>query len=289
VVQSPSHRFGQVIGNLLESIVQPLLVDFCSERDLYLDYQGRPRSVRKGKKVRWQDDYGNQHDLDYVIERNGTDSSVGQPIGFIEVAWRRYTKHSRNKAQEMQGAVLPLAEKYRWNNPFLGVVLAGEFTDGSIDQLRSLGFQLLHFPYEVIVDVFAREGIDIRFDESTPDEEFQQCINTLEDAPESFWHQIKTRLLESNREGIRGFLHELDARLGRNVERIAIVPLYGRDIEFYTIESALEFLEHHSIYEQSATFRKYEILVKFSNGDRAEATFTTKEKTKQFLQFVVSQ
>jgi hypothetical protein len=289
MARSPSHRFGQIIGNLLESIVQPLLSEFCADRSLYLDYQGRKRSFRKGKKVSWKDDYGNQHDLDYVIERNGTDASLGQPVGFVEVAWRRYTKHSRNKAQEIQGAVLPLAEKYRWNNPFLGVVLAGEFTDGSIEQLRSLGFQILHFPYEAIVDIFAKEGVDIRFDESTPDEEFRQRVKTLEGAPQLLWHQVRTRLLESNREGIQEFLHKLDERLGRNVERITIIPLYGRDIVFYTLKSALDFPELHSIYEQSAIFRKYELLVKFSNGDRVEATFATKEKTKEFLQFVASQ
>ena len=269
--------------------MRPLLHEFCTDRDLYLDYQGRQRSFRRGKKVRWQDDYGNTHDLDYVIERNGTDNSLGQPIGFIEVAWRRYTKHSRNKAQEIQGAVLPLAEKYQWNNPFLGVVLAGEFTGGSIDQLPSLGFQILHFQYEAIVEVFLREGIDIRFDESTPDEVFQRCVKSLEDAPQLLWNKVATHLLELNREGIQEFLLELDKRLGRSVERITIIPLYGRDIDFYSLESALEFLKSHSIYEQSATFRKYELLVKFSNGDRVEATFTTKEKIIEFLQFVVSQ
>ena len=289
MAQSPSHKFGQIIGNLLESIMRPLLLEFCTDRNLYLDYQGRQRTFRRGKKVRWKDDYGNAHDLDYVIERNGTDDSLGQLVGFIEVAWRRYTKHSRNKAQEIQGAVLPLAEKYQWNNPFLGVVLAGEFSGGSIEQLRSLGFQILHFQYEAMVEVFLREGIDIRFDESTPDEEFQQCVRSLENAPQLFWNQVTTHLLELNREGIQEFLLELDRRLGRSVERITIISLYGRDIDFSSLESALEFLKSHSIYEQSATFRKYELLVKFSNGDRVEAMFTTKEKIMEFLQFVVSQ
>jgi len=76
---------------------------------------------------------------------------MGTPAAFIEVAWRRYTKHSRNKAQEIQGAILPLAEKFRWSNPFLGAVLAGVFTDGSLEQLRSLGFHVLYFPYETLV------------------------------------------------------------------------------------------------------------------------------------------
>lgn len=269
--------------------MRPLLQEFSTERNLYLDYQGKQRSFRQGKKVRWQDDYGNAHDLDFVMERSGTDDAQGQPVAFIEVAWRRYTKHSRNKAQEIQGAILPLAEKYQWSNPFLGVVLAGEFTDGSTEQLSSLGFQILHFQYGAIVEAFVKEGIDIDYDESTPDEEFQQRIKSLEDAPQRFWHQVSTRLLKSNHEEIQKYLQELDRRLGRSVERITIIPLYGREIEFHSLESAMEFLDSHSIYEQSAIFRKYELLVRFSNGDRVDATFNTKEKTKQFLQFVASQ
>ena len=45
---------------------------------------------------------GNVHDLDYVFEQGGTEATIGQPKAFIEIAWRRYTKHSRNKAQEIQ-------------------------------------------------------------------------------------------------------------------------------------------------------------------------------------------
>jgi hypothetical protein len=42
-----------------------------------------------------------------------------------------------------------------WNNPFLAAVLAGVFTTGSLEQLRSLGFQVLYFPYETLIAAFA--------------------------------------------------------------------------------------------------------------------------------------
>ena len=143
MAESPSHKFGQIIGNLIEALIEPFLSDFAKENHLYLDHQKNPRKSRKGKKVTWEDPYGNVHDLDYVLERNGTDTITGTPVAFIEVAWRRYTKHSRNKAQEIQGAILPLAERFQWSNPFLGAVLSGVFTEGSLEQLRSLGFQVL--------------------------------------------------------------------------------------------------------------------------------------------------
>lgn len=113
MAESPSHKFGQIIGNLLEEVIQPFLDDFARSHNLYLDYQNNLRPARSGKKVTWKDSYGNTHDLDYVLERNGTPDTVGTPVAFIEVAWRRYTKHSRNKAQEIQGAILPLAERFQ--------------------------------------------------------------------------------------------------------------------------------------------------------------------------------
>lgn len=182
MAESPAHKLGQFIGNLVESVIEPYLSDFAEKRNLYLDYQKRPRKTRKGKKVAWEDSYGNVHDLDYVMEMGGTDTATGVPVAFIEVAWRRYTKHSRNKAQEIQGAVLPLAEKFQWSKPFLGAVLAGVFTGGALEQLRSLGFCVLYFPYDTLVAAFAQEGIDIAFVETTPETAFQRCIRKIEKA-----------------------------------------------------------------------------------------------------------
>jgi hypothetical protein len=51
--------------------------------------------------------------LDFVLEKDGSVVTRGTPIAFIETAWRRYAKHSRNKAQEIQGAIIPLLETHR--------------------------------------------------------------------------------------------------------------------------------------------------------------------------------
>ncbi len=180
MAKSPSHRFGQVIGNLLEDVMRPRLQAFCRERGLYLDVPGPRPGVRKGKNVRWADHYGNKHDLDFVIEKGGSLEEQGRPVAFIEAAWRRYTKHSRNKAQEIQGALLPIAERHGWDKPFLGAILAGEFTSGSIGQLQSLGFWTLHIPYSTIVDAFAAVGLVAAYDEATPDAEFQNRVTRIE-------------------------------------------------------------------------------------------------------------
>jgi hypothetical protein len=289
MAESPAHKFGQVIGGLLESVVLPPLEQFCEKQGLYLDYQKKIRPARRSRKMSWQDLYGNFHDLDFVIERNGSDYEMGEPVAFIEAAWRRYTKHSRNKAQEIQGAILPLAEKYRWNNPFLGAVLAGVFTNGSLEQLRSQGFQVLYFPYETLIASFASEGIDIRFDESTPDDDFRRCAEQIANASDEVMQRIKEYLIQANSIQIAQFFEALDARLGRAINRVVVIPLYGRANEFVSIEDALMFLDSHAIYEGSGEFRKYEVLVEFSNGDKVDAFFNTKQKVREFLSFVSAQ
>src|SRR6266436_4004086 len=135
MAQSPSHRFGQIIGDMLEWAVRPILEAIAKELGLYLDGKGERKARGTKRKVAWMDALGNTHDLDYVFEFGGSDEQIGSPRAFIEIAWRRYTKHSRNKAQEIQGAILPLAERYSEYHPFLGVVLGGVFTDGSLNQL----------------------------------------------------------------------------------------------------------------------------------------------------------
>lgn len=289
MAESPAHKFGQVIGNLVESAIRPQLEEFCLTHGLYLDYQNRDRPARVGRKVAWEDSYGNVHDLDFVIERDGSDHAIGRPVAFIEVAWRRYTKHSRNKAQEIQGAILPLAERYKWNNPYLGAVLAGVFTEGSLNQLRSLGFHVLYFPYETLVSAFESETIDIRFDESTPDSMFRVTVDRLESQPEQIIDRIGKHLLQSNAEQVRDFFAALEHRLGRHVARVLVIPLYGRINEFATIEDAIRFLDGHAIYEGSGEFRRYEIQVEFSNGDKVQAFLDSKARVHEFLEFVARQ
>jgi len=140
MAESLAHRWGQIIGDAFEMFVRNILADVAKQHGLYLDFK-RPRKARGGQgKVTWQDGYGNKHDLDYVLERGGDEERLGVPVAFIESAWRRYTKHSKNKAQEIEAAVMPVALTFSRHQPFLGAVLAGEFTGNALHQLESKGF-----------------------------------------------------------------------------------------------------------------------------------------------------
>ncbi len=287
MASSPSHRFGQIIGELLEEIITPQLQSFCEARGLFLDKKGTRGSARDGKKVTWTDKYGNSHDLDFVIEKDGNKDVRGRPLAFIEAAWRRYTKHSRNKAQEIQGAILPIAEQHYWDKPFLGVILAGVFTNGSLAQLKTSGFEVALFPYESIVTSFSAVGIDAKFDEETPDQIFQDTIDQIDALSKQSRAELKQHLMHSNQILLDQFFANLQETLDRQIEQIILIPLHGHQSDFATITDAIAFVTYYREDKlQNSSFRKYETIIRYTNGDKIDASFKDKEKTVAFLRYI---
>ena len=139
-----------------------------------------------------------------------------------------------------------------------------------------------------MVAAFAEEAIDIAFDETTPDTTFQRCVKKIELASRLKIKRIKNHLVAANQEQLDTFMASLGQRLDRMVEKVIIIPLYGKSNKFATIDDAIRFLNQHR-NEGCGDFRKYEVLVRFSNGDRVEGSFKDKAKALEFLQFVAKQ
>lgn len=282
MAQSPAHKFGQIVGEVLEMAIEPVLRQFADDHNLYLDKKGR-RPARRGRKVSWVDLYGNAHDLDFVLERDGGERQIGTPVAFIETAWRRYTKHSRNKAQEIQGAIVPLVATHRNAAPFIGVILAGVFTDGALTQLSSLGFSVLHFSYDTVMSAFSRAGVDATFDEATPDVELAAKVAVWEALPEEQRIIVSEGLIQLNPEGTSRFMAALRRAVMRQVELVRVVPLHGVAFQCGSVDQAIAFIENYSEDDGPKPVAKYEVAVRYSNGDRIEGQFADKESAVQFL------
>lgn len=282
MAESPAHRFGQIIGEVLEAAVEPLVLKFANEHGLFLDKKGK-RVCRSGLKVSWTDLYKNIHDLDFVLERDGSNDKQGHPVAFIETAWRRYTKHSRNKAQEIQGAILPLLETYRNDAPFAGAILAGVFTEGALTQLRSLGFAIVYISLDDVIEAFRRVGIDASFGENTSDADFAEKVEAWDALSGKKRARVSKALIAINSPQVTTFLERLKAVVIRRVVRIRIIPLHGATVEWGTVDEAIKFISRYSEHTASASFAKYEVEVLYSNGDRIQGTFAAKKEAVQFL------
>ena len=279
---SYSHRFGQIIGDSLEMAMEPFLYNFAEENNLYLDKKGF-RPARAGVKLSWSDINDNIHDLDFVLERNGSDTIQGMPAAFIECAWRRYTKHSRNKAQEIQGAIMPLLEKYKKEDPFIGVVLAGEFTQNSLDQLRSLGFHILFIPYKNICSSFLSVGIDANFDEQTSESDFKKKVHKWERLTKDEKTKLYETISEENLVSISQFLGELKAKIDRSVSSIKIWSIYGKEYKFTTVAAAKFFLLNMKEEKNETSFLRFEAEIEYCNGDSIKVSF---QNNSEFLSFL---
>lgn len=284
MAQAPGHRLGQIIGETLEHAISEPLEQFANEHGLYLDSHGE-RPARTGKRVRWVDDLGNAHDLDHVLERGGSDLRLGVPVAFIETAWRRYTKHSRNKAQEIQGAILPLLATWAHARPFAGVVLAGVWTQGSLNQLKSNGFSLLYIPYETVISVFHEYGIEVMYDETTADEVLKKQIARWESLSPKARNALVESLRSATSEELEAFLHDLALTILRRITSISILPLYGEMVACTSVDEAISALQTYESRKakDALSFVRFEVGIRYDNGDRITAEFDTSANAVSFL------
>ncbi len=284
MAKSPSHQIGEFIGDFFELAIIKYLSPIISKKSYYLDYK-HPRPARKNnREVIGVDHYGNKHKLDIVVEEDGSEVRFGTPKAFIEMAWRRYVKHSKNKVQEIAGAILPLVETHAKHMPFYAAVLAGDFTENSIVQLRSQGFFVLYFSYEEICKVFDTAKVSIRWEEYTSDSELKKIAVKLQ----ALTDRDKAKLLQTFNTLYKDRLEELSNALIESLEtkitEVLIVPIHGVP---YTVTSINDAVLYITNYDESSNnslpVLRYEITVRCSNGDEYTMKCADKIRAIQFL------
>ena len=211
------------------------------------------------------------------------------PIAFIESAWRRYTKHSKNKVQEIEAAVVPIALTFSRHQPFCGAVLAGEFTRSALAQLESKGFSVLHIPYKSILEAFQEIGIDASSaDAITSEAEFRGKIQQWEklSQPATTKRFLKV-LYKLHAAEVAKFHASLEASLLRGVVSVRLAVLRGHTIECSDVESAISYLieeeKSNRMREDGEQREMFEIVIRFNNGAKIEATFPTRQEAIGFL------
>lgn len=284
MAKSPSHQLGEFIGAFFEDLMKKPIHEFADKHGLYFD-TNCPRKARGNRKtLAWKDVHGNQHLLDYVLERGGTESEFGEPIAFIELAWRNYTKHSKNKAQEISGAVNPICEKYKMLKPFKGAILSGVFTDNSLNQLKSEGFHVLYIPTKKVVEAFSIHGLDIDYDEDTKDADLKRIYKTVsKKSNEPVLEKVRREILNICETEINQFVSELSQSYNRKIKTICILPLHGTRTEVIDVEKAIDFINDYENIPEESQLEYIEVIVTYNNGTRIQCQFREKVEAIDFL------
>ena len=284
MAKSQSHTLGEFIGAFFEDLMKKPIREFAVKNGLYFDTVG-PRKARGGSKLTWTDIHGSKHDLDFVLEKGGTEENIGQPVAFIELAWRRYTKHSKNKAQEISGAVNPICEKFKLNKPFKGAILSGQFTENSLNQLKSDSFHVLYIPFEKLVQAFNAHGLDIDFGEDTTEADLRKKYAAVsKKANKSLLEKVREEILKTCEPEIKQFVKELSDTYRRKIKTICILPLHGKRTEVVDVEKAIDYINGYSAIPADQQLEYIEVIVTYNNGTIIQCQFKEKEEAVDFLE-----
>lgn len=286
MAKSEAHTLGEFIGTFFEDLMKKPILEFAKRSNLYFDTYGE-RSARPSKKLTWEDINGSKHDLDIVLEKGGTDEVIGVPVAFIELAWRRYTKHSKNKAQEIAGAINPICEKYKCIKPFKGAILCGHFTENSLEQMKKDHFSVLYIPFDKLVTAFAKYGFDIDFNEDTKESEFKKKNAELaKRVNQPKLQHVRDEILSSCAGEINEFVQKLDFSYNCKVQTICILPLHGVRKEVNDINSAIAFIEEYVSLPEGHQLECIEITVTFNGGSDIRCRFKEKLEAIDFLNYI---
>ena len=102
---------------------------------------------------------------------------------------------------------------------------------------------MLSFPYQTVVAVFRKFGIDAAFNEGTPDADFAKKVAAYDALPAARRLALGAELLNANRADVDQFVRSLQSVVLRQIERIIILPLHGSAHQVATVGDAIKFIE----------------------------------------------
>ncbi len=156
---------GEAIGKLIEADLASAVRTVAES----LNYSVQPRTLRNHLR--------NQHQIDIVVS-----DSTAQPVILIEPKYLRYKKHNWDKGSRLCIAHYSLRRTFPSIRKSIGV-LAGEWTDASVQFIQSFGVETHRISFDHIADVLEQHGIPFRWDEKdtrTPKEAWQQFSRLAE-------------------------------------------------------------------------------------------------------------
>lgn len=273
---SAGHQLGQLVGDWLEDhFTSPLLQRAATVLRLYLDHRRQGRACR-GDKVLWRDEDGNSVAYDFVMELDGTNERLGVPVAFSETFWRRGSRHSKDKARDDSGKLMPMKDTYP-TAQFAGIVAGGDFTKPAVQLVKSRGIDLLLIPKGKVVAAFAKHAVQIDYPDKLPEPQKAQLVAAfrakVNDAvkaqvADELRAMIGEASLDSYVDRIKGALGALPQEI-RIAARRTAVPA-----SFESIEDASAFLQDpHFDFGTATDDYLYEIT--FADGREFERSVPT--------------
>jgi len=285
---SSGHKLGQLVGDWYEEyFVFPLLQKVGESLNLFVDSRFVNRSARDSKII-WNDLDGNSVDYDYVLEIDGSDKELGIPVAFIECFWRRGSRHSKDKARDDSGKLMPMRETYPTAR-FLGIVSAGDFTKPARELVRSREIDLFYVPKEKIVSAFGSCGLIMDYPDKLSEDE---KANIVEQFDKIFTVDIKKAVQQAlikllGKATIESYVDRVRATLSALPQEIRFVLRHdSMPISFETVADATAFLKSPD-FKMSSPIESYLYQVTYSDGYEFEKSASGLDELKKLHEQIV--
>lgn len=264
---SSGHKLGQLIGDWFEEhFVFPLLQKVGNELNLFVDTRFVARSSRNSKII-WTDIDFNDVDYDAVLEINGTSTRQGIPVAFLECFWRRGSRHSKDKARDDSGKLMPMRETYPTAR-FLGIIAAGDFTVPARELIKSRDIDLFYVVKPKIIEAFANCGLIMDYDDRLEESEKSNIVDQfVRDFSDSKKIEVKIELLKIiGKPTIDGYVDRVKSALSALPQEIRIILRKSSEpIIFESVEETSKFIEDPE-FDIEVTEESFIYEVTYSDG-----------------------
>lgn len=268
---SAGHQLGQIVGNWYEQHIALPIIESVAERlDLYCDSRFKSRSCR-GEKIIWTDVDANEVDYDFVLELEGSTDHRGLPVAFFETAWRRGSRHSKDKARDDSGKLVGMRDAYPTAR-HLGMVVAGEFTQPAQTLVRSRGIDLFYISKDRIVDAWQENGIQIDYPDSESEIKKRKIVDLamkkIESNPDLLQKIASTVFKKIGKAEINAFESRVAGKIGATPQTYEVRLINTQTRKFLEHAQVEYFLQSNEPADSElSSERTYGYEVVFGDGD----------------------
>lgn len=282
---SAGHKLGQLVGDWFQDyFVTPLLQEVAGKLGLFLDHRTCVRTHdARGDKILWADEDRNAVDYDFVMELDGSPGRRGIPVAFLECFWRRGARHSKDKARDDSGKLMPMRLTYPTAR-FLGIIASGEFTRPARELVESRKINLLYIPKAKIVETFQNLGLKMDYDDKAKEEVKADIANAFEKAlTEDIKKKAATTLRAIIGEtAVKAYIAGVQAALSSTPLEFRIVGhLLSKPMVFETVSAVSNFLaKPEPVFDFSDPRKRFSYQVSYSDGTEFEKELDSVEALK---------
>ena len=150
-ISNAASALGEKVGHMFEDAIRRNIIPTIEQ----CGFTAKPEKMKNGSN--------NKYQIDLVVR-----DKKNNPVILIETKYIRYKKHNRDKGSWLCTAHYNLKKSHPTIRK-LTAVLAGNWSEPSLEMMRSFGMEIIRAPFGQFVDVL--RGYSIEFDWPEKDKE----------------------------------------------------------------------------------------------------------------------